>query len=64
MSRAHENAERYGEIFELSAVLEKGERGPDDATEKRASSLLCGYTLPGAPACDPAAGAPVVLPSA
>ena len=43
MSRAHENAERYGDMLELRAVFENGESGPDDGTENRASSLLGAY---------------------
>lgn len=39
VSRALEKAERYGDIDELSAVLEKGESGPSVDTEKRTGSL-------------------------
>lgn len=43
MSRAHENAERYGDMVELSAVFEKGDSGPELDTEYRAGSLPSGY---------------------
>lgn len=39
MSRAHEKADRYGEMFELNAVFENGERVPD---EKRPKSFPWG----------------------
>lgn len=39
VSRALENAERYGDMDELSAVLEKGESGPKVDTEKRTGSF-------------------------
>jgi hypothetical protein len=34
-----EKADRYGDMDELSAVLEKGESGPSVETEKRTGSL-------------------------
>ena len=43
MSRAHENADRYGDMVELSAVFEKGDSGPELDTEYRAGSLPSGY---------------------
>lgn len=39
VSRALENAERYGDMDELSAVLENGESGPSVDTEKRTGSF-------------------------
>lgn len=42
MSRAQENADRYGDIVEFSAVFEKGDRGPEAGIEYRAGSFPSG----------------------
>ena len=44
MSRAHENADRYGDTFELRAVLEKGDSVlAVDMPYRAVKSLLWGY---------------------
>ena len=44
ISRAHENADRYGDTFELSAVFEKGDSAlAEDIPYRPDKSLLWGY---------------------
>lgn len=44
MSRAQENADRYGDTLELRAVFEKGDKLlADDMPYRAVKSLPCGY---------------------